>query len=193
LVAYLWKHRAKRKPLSREWLVMWAKRVMLLYAVARVATIGRRLKQRGARIGALTVVGPARLTGKLSLFSIGEHSVVGGATIALHDQVIIGSRVVINDQVTVLTASHLTHSVGWETKCASVTIDDYAWIAYGAAIMPGVRIGRGAVVGAFSVVREDVPAYDIVIGNPAVSRGKRPEDLNYDPIQNLAFVRAWLA
>jgi virginiamycin A acetyltransferase len=41
------------------------------------------------------------------------------------------------------------------------------WIGYGATVLPGVRIGHGAIVGAGSVVTSDVPDYGIVGGNPA--------------------------
>ncbi len=41
------------------------------------------------------------------------------------------------------------------------------WIGHGATILPGVRIGNGAAIGAAAVVTRDVPAYGIVAGNPA--------------------------
>jgi virginiamycin A acetyltransferase len=41
------------------------------------------------------------------------------------------------------------------------------WIGYGAVIMPGVKIGNGAIVATASVVTRDVPPYAIVGGNPA--------------------------
>ncbi len=41
------------------------------------------------------------------------------------------------------------------------------WIGYRAALLPGVRIGDGAIIGAYSVVTKDVPPYTIVGGNPA--------------------------
>ena len=41
------------------------------------------------------------------------------------------------------------------------------WIGYRAALMPGVRIGDGAIIGAYSVVTKDVAPYAIVGGNPA--------------------------
>ncbi|MHC5719417.1 MAG: CatB-related O-acetyltransferase, partial [Nostoc sp.] len=41
------------------------------------------------------------------------------------------------------------------------------WVGYGATILSGVKIGNGAVVGAQAVVTSDVPAYAIVVGNPA--------------------------
>jgi len=50
------------------------------------------------------------------------------------------------------------------------------WIGYGALILPGRRIGHGAVVGAGSVVTRDVPPYAVVGGNPArVIRQRYPE------------------
>jgi len=48
-----------------------------------------------------------------------------------------------------------------------VIIENDVWIGQGARILSGVRIGNGAVVGAYSVVTKEVPAYAIVAGNPA--------------------------
>ncbi len=48
-----------------------------------------------------------------------------------------------------------------------VHIGHDTWIGHGVVIMPGVRIGNGAVVGSLSVVTRDVPAYAIVAGAPA--------------------------
>jgi virginiamycin A acetyltransferase len=49
----------------------------------------------------------------------------------------------------------------------TMTIGNDVWIGYGARLINAVTIGHGAVVGAYAVVREDVPPYAIVIGNPA--------------------------
>jgi chloramphenicol O-acetyltransferase type B len=48
-----------------------------------------------------------------------------------------------------------------------VVIEDDVWIGFGAIVLSGVRIGRGAIVAAGSVVITDVPPYAIVGGNPA--------------------------
>ncbi|MEQ5819901.1 DapH/DapD/GlmU-related protein [Halomonas sp. SCS19] len=48
-----------------------------------------------------------------------------------------------------------------------VAIGHDVWIGHGAIVLPGVTIGHGAIVGAGSVVTRDVPAYHIVVGNPA--------------------------
>lgn len=48
-----------------------------------------------------------------------------------------------------------------------ITIKKGACVSMGSMIMPGVTIGEGAVVGAYSLVTKDVPAWTVVAGNPA--------------------------
>lgn len=57
-----------------------------------------------------------------------------------------------------------------------IVVEDDVWIGYGATILSGVRIGKGCVVGAKSVVTKDVPDYAIVVGNPAKILKYRFED-----------------
>ncbi len=51
--------------------------------------------------------------------------------------------------------------------CKPILIKENAWIGAGASILPGVCIGKHAVVGAGSVVTKDVPDYAVVVGSPA--------------------------
>lgn len=55
----------------------------------------------------------------------------------------------------------------------TIEIGDDVWIGYGCTILSGIRIGRGAIIAAGSVVHKDVGAYDIVAGNPATVIGLR--------------------
>lgn len=48
-----------------------------------------------------------------------------------------------------------------------IIIDDDVWIGFGAQIMPGIKIEKGAVIGAGSVVTKNVPSHAVVAGNPA--------------------------
>jgi acetyltransferase-like isoleucine patch superfamily enzyme len=59
-----------------------------------------------------------------------------------------------------------------------VVIEDDVWIGYGAIILSGLKINRGAVVAAGSVVTKDVASYSIVGGNPARILGMRFEGAN---------------
>lgn len=57
-----------------------------------------------------------------------------------------------------------------------IVIEDGVWLGAHAVVLDGVRIGHGAVVGAGSVVRQDVPAFAVVAGVPAVVVGERGVD-----------------
>lgn len=66
-------------------------------------------------------------------------------------------------------------------------IGNDVWIGYRAAIMPGVTIGDGAIIGAFSVVTHDVPPYSIVGGNPAQLIRNRFDDVTIAELLNTAW------
>ena len=51
--------------------------------------------------------------------------------------------------------------------CKPILISKGAWIGAGVTVLPGIRIGKHAVVGAASVVTKDVPDYAVAVGNPA--------------------------
>lgn len=52
-------------------------------------------------------------------------------------------------------------------QSAPIIIEDHVWIGFNAIILKGVKIGKGAIVAAGSVVTKDVPEYHLVAGNPA--------------------------
>jgi acetyltransferase-like isoleucine patch superfamily enzyme len=60
---------------------------------------------------------------------------------------------------------------GWsklyDLKESSVIIKDNAWIGAGVTLLKGVTVGESSIIGAGSVVTEDVPAFTVVVGNPA--------------------------
>lgn len=62
------------------------------------------------------------------------------------------------------------------------------WIGYEAVIMPGVKIGNGAIIGTRAVVTKDVPPYTIVGGVPAKPIRKRFDDAT---IEKLEALRWW--
>lgn len=91
----------------------------------------------------------------------------------------IGKNVNISWDACILTLGHDPDDSLFSAIGAPVYIEDYAWIATRAMIMPGVRIGKGAIVGANSVVTKDVDDYAIVAGNPARFIRQRSKDLVY--------------
>jgi maltose O-acetyltransferase len=85
----------------------------------------------------------------------------------------IGNDVMMGSEVTIITNkynySDLTKPMRVQglSPPRSVVIEDDVWIGVHAIILPGRRIGRGAIIGAGSLVTKDVPPYAIVGGNPA--------------------------
>ncbi|GLD99687.1 hypothetical protein PINS_up008413 [Pythium insidiosum] len=82
----------------------------------------------------------------------------------------IGARTLLGPGVQLYAASHPldpeVRKAGLEDG-RPITIEEDVWIGGNAIILPGVRIGRGSVVGAGSVVTKDVPPMSVVAGNPA--------------------------
>lgn len=188
---YLWRNREKPKTITR-WVKVWLKRVFHLHSVINLLLRPALFRQRGAKIGKLVILGKLRVNGGLAKLIIGDGSSLGRCEIALHDNVIVGSYVVINDGALLLTASHSLTDPQWRLKKAPIVIGDYAWIATNAIILPGVTIGRGGVVGAGAVVRDDVPDYGVVVGNPAtLVPHRRVTGLCYWPVVLNAPFEAW--
>jgi virginiamycin A acetyltransferase len=85
---------------------------------------------------------------------------------------------------------------GWETVMpkpgdlpfkGDTVIGNDVWLGYEALIMPGVRIGNGAIVSSRSVVVSDVPSYTIVGGNPAKAIRRRFDQEVVDRLESLAW------
>jgi maltose O-acetyltransferase len=190
--AYLWEFRECPQELKR-WMTVWVKRVVNLFDTFLLLIAPVLLRRKGAQVGRLVVLGTSHIEGICVNLIIGNESSLGRCHIALHDRVTIGNRVVLSDGVEILTASHSLSDPQWRHKRAPIVIGDYAWIATNAIILPGVTIGRGAVVGAGAVVRIDVPDYAVVTGNPAqLTAAKRSTLLSYSPVlQNVPF-EAWI-
>jgi acetyltransferase-like isoleucine patch superfamily enzyme len=85
----------------------------------------------------------------------------------------IGNYVMIAPEVVFIGKMHKTESVTipmilqGEVEYDPVTVEDDVWLGQRAIVMPGVKIGRGAIVGAGAVVTKDVPPYAVVGGVPA--------------------------
>lgn len=84
------------------------------------------------------------------------------------ERITIGARVLIGPGVRIFDNEyHGLYERRRQPVSRPVTIEDDVWIAADAIVLPGVTIGRGAVIGAHSVVVEDVAAFTVVAGNPA--------------------------
>ncbi|MDB9521111.1 acyltransferase [Dolichospermum circinale CS-1225] len=142
------------------------------------------------------------IKGELLIFAhagqikIGKDCYVGeGTRIWSANSITIGDRVLISHNVNI----HDTNSHSLDTKLRHehfikilsyghpqnndfdiysepLFIEDDVWIGFNSTILKGVKIGRGAIVAAGSVVTKDVPPFLVVAGNPA----KIVKELNYE-------------
>jgi maltose O-acetyltransferase len=85
----------------------------------------------------------------------------------------IGDHVDIAPGVWILTDSHDMNDPLFRETLAPVSIGNHAWIGSRALILPGVKVGEGAVVAAGAVVTRDVEPYSVVAGVPARPIGTR--------------------
>lgn len=114
--------------------------------------------------------------------SIGDYCNIGNnAFLDGREGISIGNRVATGSEVMIYTLQHDIESQSFEAVGGPVIIEDYVYIGPRVIILPGVRIGYGAVVGAAAVVTKDVPAYAVVGGVPAKFIRERTHDLNYTP------------
>jgi acetyltransferase-like isoleucine patch superfamily enzyme len=105
---------------------------------------------------------------------IGEHTAVNeyNNLRAAGGEISIGNHCQIAQFCTLVASNHTTETAKymidapWDGTKTSINIEDDVWIGANCVILPGVRIGRGAVIGAGSVITKDVPNHSIVAGVP---------------------------
>lgn len=140
----------------------------------RYLYINRIARKNGAVIGDCVTM-PKSLAKRLNdRCRIGSHVSINTDKIDTRATLVIGSHVIIGSGTELITVSHNIDSEEWEPKYYGIEIEDYAWLANNALILPSCRhIGKGAVVGAGSVVVKDVEEMSVVSGNPAREIRKR--------------------
>lgn len=129
---------------------------------------GRKLKELfDDRIGEGSYVGPGLHGAALDQITIGKGARINNnALFMARGGVTIEDHVLIAADASIITNNHDFYDREILT-CKPVLIQEGAWIGARAIILPGVSIGKHAVVGAGSVVTKDVPDYAVAVGNPA--------------------------
>jgi maltose O-acetyltransferase len=149
-----------------------ARKLLRLYnsaeAVPERQTI---LQQLLGQIGQNSIIEPPFYCSYGQNIHVGDHVYLNVlCTILDCNEVHIGHHVMIGPAVQIYTAAHHlraeTRIQGLEVA-KPIVIEDNVWLGGAAILLPGVRIGRNAVVGAGAVVTRSVPANTVVAGNPA--------------------------
>ena len=113
---------------------------------------------------------------------IGEQATLDGRKQLPNSQggLEVGSHVDIASQVMIWTSEHDINSPDMRPVEEKVTIEDYVFIGPRAIILPGVTVGKGAIVAAGAVVTKDVPPKTVVGGIPAQKiSDRKTQELNY--------------
>lgn len=128
----------------------------------------------GARIGVGCRIDPTARVWMPSNLKLGDYvAIAASADIYCVAPIDIGSKVAISQRAFLCTASHDISALQRPLTCAPIRIDDHAWIAAEAMILPGVRVGEGAVISARAVLRKPAGPWTIHAGNPARHVGER--------------------
>lgn len=116
-----------------------------------------------------------------SNITIGTDTIIGeGAVLDGRALLTIGNHVDIASEVMIYNCEHNIHSTDFHPVCSEVVVEDYAFFGPRVIVLPGVKIGKGAVIAAGAVVTKDVDPYTIVGGIPAKVIGERKEkELHY--------------
>lgn len=124
-------------------------------------------KLMGENLGEGSTIAPPLLGAAFDMLKIGKDVFVNSNLLAMaRGGITIGDHARIAANVQLISNNHDPYDLNVLT-CKPVEIGDYAWIGAGATVLPGVRVGCHAVIGASSVVTKDVPDYAIAVGNPA--------------------------
>ena len=103
----------------------------------------------------------------VSSMKIGNHVFINSNLLAMaRGGITIEDDVQIAANVQLISYNHDAYDRQVLT-CKPVLIKKGAWIGAGSSILPGVCVGKHAIVGAASVVTKDVPDYAVAVGNPA--------------------------
>jgi acetyltransferase-like isoleucine patch superfamily enzyme len=137
----------------------------------------------GLRIGKATSIylGVMFDFGPNATMSIGSFALLNGARIICDAQITVGDYCLISWNVVLMDTYRFAFDVSnrrkqleafgatptCEGSARPINIGNNVWIGFDTCVLPGVQIGDGSVVGARSVVAEDVPPMTVVAGNPA--------------------------
>jgi len=115
------------------------------------------------------------------MIELGDHVRINqGSVLAAHHKVTIGNDCLIGEYCSIRDANHnfiLGETVRTQSHSYSpITVDDDCWIGRGSAVLKGVTLHKGCIVGANSVVTKNIPEYSVVAGSPTKGLKRREKE-----------------
>lgn len=162
---------------SRLYVQVWWLVQSTLFACSPQIMYGWRrwlLRCFGATIGTGTIIRSSVKTPYPWKLKIGNHCHIGeNVELYTLGEIEIGDCAVISQRSYICAGSHDYTVPTFDLITQKITVEPEVWIATDVFVAPGVRVGRGAVVGARSSVFNDVPRGTISVGSPAKVIGER--------------------
>lgn len=124
----------------------------------------------GAKVGRGVHVYPGvKIWAPWNLELADECGIANGAILYCQDKITIGHRAVISQGAHLVAGTHDYSKPGFPLITKPIHIGAHVWVAAEAFVHPGVTIGDGSVVGARSVVTQDMPQWMVCAGHPCVA------------------------
>ena len=155
----------------------WIVQTAFFHSSPQVFYCWRRflLRAFGARIGKGVRIRPSATITYPWKLSIGDWSWIGDhVTLYSLGEISIGEHSVVSQHTYLCAASHDYKRSTFDIYAQPIRIEPEAWLATNVFVGPGVTVGRGAVIGACSVVLKDVPPQMVCAGNPLRVLKPRP-------------------
>lgn len=156
---------------NAQWRLLWRAKVPLSVRLkGRVHVSGKGELILGEGVSIVGTVVPVEFsTYENGRIEIGEHTFINyGSSIAARTSVKIGAHCLLGHYAFIMDSDQ--HDIIRRTELGPVgpvIIEDHVWIGSKAVILSGVRIGSHSVIGAGSIVTNDIPARCVAAGNPA--------------------------
>jgi acetyltransferase-like isoleucine patch superfamily enzyme len=136
------------------------------------------------------------IVGPRGCITVGAYACLNACYVFCDDQITIGAHcligwgAVLSDcwpaatmprhirrQALRTAAAHPARYLASPLAPRSVILEDNVWVGFEAVVLPGVRLGRGCIVGSRTVVAENIPPYAVVAGDPPrIVRWLEPDD-----------------
>ena len=127
------------------------------------------------------------IVSKKGKIRVGKFTILNGTTIVCKEQIVIGSHCMLawgsvltdtwlaadilpleaRQTLLYATAQDPLRSYPFFGSAVPIILEDNCWVGFDSVILPGVRLGRGCVVGCKTIISKDVPPYAVVTGSPA--------------------------